>query len=95
MSEPFKIYIDRLKGGVNEKFDATLDPSFLEVEEPELYFPAPVRLQGEAYLTDDHLVIHLQANKGNCPERETLAPFIRSKERSENPTYFPFTDIEP
>ena len=47
----------------------------------------------EALLIELPLVV--ECNKGNCPERETLAPFIRSKERSENPTYFPFTDIEP
>lgn len=152
MSEPFKIYIDRLKGGAVEKIDARLDPSFLDVNEPELSFSAPVHVKGEVYLTDEHLVIHLQAitvamrpcaicNKiiqtelsvnnfyhteevqeirsaifdysetlreallvelplvvecsgGKCPEREALAPYIRAKDRVENPTYLPFTDID-
>ena len=152
MSESFKIYIDRLKGGATLKIDVRADPSFLDVNEPELTFPAPVKINGEAYLTDEHLVLHLSAstlamrpcaicnkiiqtevsvnnyyhtemiaeipsavfdfsetlreallvelplvvecNKGQCPERETLAPFISSKKRVENPTYFPFTDVD-
>ena len=152
MSEPFKIYIDRLRGGTNQVIDAQLDSSFLDVNEPDLSFPKPVFLNGEAYLTDEHLVIHLKAstqalrpcaicnqhilteievdnfyhtemiqdipsavfdfrevlreallieiplvaecNEGKCPERGTIAPFMSSKKRKENPTYFPFTDIE-
>ncbi|HAB99332.1 MAG TPA: hypothetical protein DCE71_05875 [Parachlamydiales bacterium] len=152
MSEPFKIYIDRLRGGANQVIDAQLDPSFLDVNEPDLSFPEPVQLKGDAYLTDEHLIIHLKAstkairlcaicnqptptevvvhnfyhtemiqdipsavfdfrevlreallieiplvvecNAGKCPEREAIAPFMSSKERKENPTYFPFTDID-
>lgn len=152
MDEPFKIYIDRLRGGANQVIDAELDPSFLEVDEPDLSFPEPVQLNGDAYLTDEHLIIHLKAltrarrlcaicnqptlidvaahnfyhtemiqdipsavfdfrevlreallieiplivecNKGKCPERASIAPFMSSQERKENPTYFPFTDIE-
>jgi len=152
MPEPFKIYIDRLRGGNTQVIDASLDPAFLDVQEAELSFPSPVLLKGETYLTDEHLIIHLKAstktirpcaicnraaqadlvvndfyhtemiqdipsavfdfrevlreallielplviecNNGKCPERGALAPFIKSKERSENPTYFPFTDID-
>lgn len=152
MSEPFKIYVDRLRGGNTQVIDAVLDPSFIDVEEPDLSFPEPVQLKGEAYLTDDHLILHLKAstktlrpcsvcneltatnlavhdfyhtemiqdipsavfdfseilreallielpltiecNEGHCPERQTLRPFMSSKERKENPTYFPFTDME-
>lgn len=151
MSEQFKIYIDRLKGGGKQLINASLDPSFLEVNEDDLSFPHPVELKGEAYLTDDHLIIYLTAstkavrlcaicnkpmltplqannfyhtelmkdipsaifdftevlreallielplivecNEGDCPEREAIAPFMSSKKRKENPTYFPFTDI--
>lgn len=152
MSEPFKIYIDRLRGGSTETIDTVLDPSFLDVQETDLSFPSPVQLKADVYLTDEHLIIHLQAstkavrpcsicnqpiatdlmvkdfyhteaiqeipsaifdfsevlreallvelplvvecNGGKCPEREALRPFMSSKERKENPTYFPFTDIE-
>lgn len=152
MTDDFKIYIDRLKGGAAQKIDFLLEPSFMDINEPELSFPAPVRVRGEAYLTDDHLVLHLQAaaiaerpcaicnkiiktevsvnnfyhtemlkdipsavfdysealreallvelplvvecNGGKCPERESLTPFMRSKDRKENPTYLPFTDMD-
>lgn len=152
MQEQFKIYIDRLKNGATQKIDAQLEPSFMDIDEPELSFSVPIRVRGEAYLTDEHLVIHLQAaaiaerpcsicnkiikteisvnnfyhteliqeipsalfdysealreallvelplvvecNGGKCPERENIAPFIRSKDRSENPTYFPFNDMD-
>lgn len=61
MTEDFKIYIDRLKGGLVQKIEGAFDPSFLEVDEEELQFDEPVAVRGEAYLTDDHLVIHLSA----------------------------------
>jgi uncharacterized metal-binding protein YceD (DUF177 family) len=59
--EEFKIYIDRLKGGGTVRLDGNFDPSFFEIQEPELQFHDPVALSGEAYLTDDHLVLHWTA----------------------------------
>jgi uncharacterized metal-binding protein YceD (DUF177 family) len=152
MSEPFKIYVDRLRGGNTETIDVALEPSFLDIHEADLSFSSPVLLKADVYLTDEHLIIHLKAttkatrpcaicnqpmgvdlvvkdfyhtelledipsaifdfqdvlreallielplvvecNGGKCPEREALRPFMSSKERTENPTYFPFTDIE-
>ncbi len=61
MSSTFKIYIDRLKGGCAEKIAEVVTSDFLDVKEKELSFPGPVSIAGEAYLADDHLVIHLQA----------------------------------
>ena len=61
MTEDFKIYIDRLKGGQVQKIEGSFSPSFLEVDEEELQFDQPVIVKGEAYLTDDHLIIHLSA----------------------------------
>ena len=57
--EKLKIYIDRLKGGQILEIDETLPPDFLEIDEEELAFEEPVRLHGEAYLANDHLVLHL------------------------------------
>lgn len=54
-----KIYIDRLKGGHTLKIQETLSPEFLDVKDEELIFKDPVRVCGQAYLADDHLVIHL------------------------------------
>ena len=56
--EKFKIYIDRLKNGHVEKFDETIAPTFLDIEEEELTFHEDVKVDGEVYLAEDHLVIH-------------------------------------
>jgi hypothetical protein len=61
MMEDFKIYIDRLKDRHVQKIEEAFNPSFLEVDEEELQFDLPVTVRGEAYLTDDHLIIHLSA----------------------------------
>lgn len=57
--EKFKIYIDRLKNGHTEKFTETVPSTFLKVEEKELSFPESIQVKGEAYLAEDHLVVHL------------------------------------
>ena len=62
MTEAFKIYIDRLKGGLVQRIEGAFDNGFLEIDEEELRFPNPVTVKGEAYLTDEHLVIHLSAS---------------------------------
>ena len=60
MHEEFKIYVDRLKGGQNEEIDETVLPEALEIEdEKEVAFPASIHVFGEAYLAEDHLVLHL------------------------------------
>lgn len=61
MQEVFKIWIDRLGEGNVQKIDGSFDPAFLEIEEKELQFRVPVRVVGEAYLADQHLIIHLRA----------------------------------
>lgn len=57
--EKLKIYIDRLKGGHTLKIEETLSPDFLDIGEEDLLFGAPVHLKGEAYLANEHLIIHL------------------------------------
>jgi uncharacterized metal-binding protein YceD (DUF177 family) len=155
MTDEFKIYIERLKGGPKksevQKIEGAFSSQFLDLEEPELQFLAPVKVKGEAYLTEDHLVIHLSAstcatmpcaicnemaeaplkvdhfyhteplveipsgiydfriplreallielprtiecNRGQCPSRENLAPFMR-KEKSGEEINFPFSNLE-
>lgn len=58
----FKILIDRLKGGQTQKIDLQEDPAFLGSNEPELKFSSKVVASGDAYLTDEHLIIHLKAS---------------------------------
>lgn len=152
MSQPFIILIDRLKGGHSQKIEEAFDPAFLGLDEPDLRFPTQVIVKGEAYLTDDHLIIHLKAqakasmpcsvcnqmidtelkvdnfyhtepieeirsasfnysdalreallielpktvecNRGNCPERATITPYLRSEKRTEKTTHFPFADMD-
>lgn len=62
MQEAFKIYLDRLKGGRTQEIRGSFSPEFFGVEEEELKFERPVDAKGEAYLTEDHLVIHLSAS---------------------------------
>ncbi len=57
--ESLKIYIDRLKGGQTLKIDEAFSPDFLDIDEEDLLFEDTVCLKGEAYLADEHLIIHL------------------------------------
>lgn len=61
MIEDFRVYVDRLKDGGVQRIEGSFDPSFLEIDEAELHFEKPVAVKGEAYIADDHLVIHLSA----------------------------------
>lgn len=61
MLDAFKIWIERLKNGETQKIDGSFDPSFLDIQEQELDFFSPIQVKGEAYLANDHLVIHLHA----------------------------------
>lgn len=56
-----KIFIDRLKTQGTEKIFETLGSEILGPEEEELKFPSPVQVKGEAYVADDHLIVHLEA----------------------------------
>ncbi|NGX43233.1 MAG: hypothetical protein K940chlam7_01525 [Chlamydiae bacterium] len=59
MDEAFKIFVDRLKGGKVEKIDHSFAPDFIDVKEKDLSFPAGVEVRGEAYVTNEDLVLHL------------------------------------
>jgi uncharacterized metal-binding protein YceD (DUF177 family) len=152
MSDPFIICIDQLKGGAVQKIDTSLSSEFFDIHEADLSFNDAVKVSGEAYVTDEDLVLHLNAStsaeipccvcnrwvslplaingyyytepltdiatpffdirtilreallvelpkvaecKGNCPERETIAPYLRKEAKSDVPThYFPFNDLK-
>jgi hypothetical protein len=36
----------------------------------------------------------VECNQGNCSERGTLAPFLRSEKQSLHPTHFPFAGLD-
>lgn len=54
-----KIYVEQLRGGKNWPLHADLAPDFLQIEEEELAFKDPVRIDGEAYLAQDELVVQV------------------------------------
>jgi uncharacterized metal-binding protein YceD (DUF177 family) len=58
MDDVFKIYIDQLRDGHEDKIHEKLDPGFLEIREPDLAFEEPVELEGVAYLAEHELVLH-------------------------------------
>ncbi len=58
MDDQFKIYIERLREGHEEKIHETLSPDFLEIQESDLTFKKPVELRGVAYLADHELILH-------------------------------------
>ncbi len=59
MKENLKVYIDRMRDGETEEVDETLEPSFMDIHEKEMRFEDPVTLEGEAYVTDDWLIVRL------------------------------------
>ena len=59
-TDQLKIYIHRLKDDQEEILKESLSPNFLDVHESDLKFPSLVELSGRAYLTGDHLILHLQ-----------------------------------
>jgi len=78
--EPFRIYVEQLRRGVRQRIDATAEPGFMEIAEgDELQFEQPVRMEGEAYLADDSLVIYLDL------ETEATLPCSICNERIEAP----------
>lgn len=58
-TECFKIYVEQLRDGHVEKIDESIPSDFLGVQEKDLEFRDKVKVQGEAYLADDVLILHL------------------------------------
>jgi len=59
IDDRFRIYTEQLREGCTEEIEETLSPDFLEINERDLAFNTPVKIQGQAYFADDLLVIHL------------------------------------
>jgi len=58
-NDQFKIYTEQLREGNVEKIHETFAPDFLDINERDLHFDKPVKVDGEAYLAEDELVLHL------------------------------------
>lgn len=58
MNDEFKVYVDQLRDGHEEEIDEVFPPDFIGVNEKDLIFNDPVKVQGTAYLADDSLILH-------------------------------------
>lgn len=68
MQNPLKIYVDRLTRERTETIEETLTSELMDVNEKDLKFQSSVKLEGKAYLAEEHLVIQLDI------ETESLIP---------------------
>jgi len=59
MDDRFNIYVEQLRDGQVEKLEESYSPEFLDIHEKDLIFKDPVLVNGEAYLADDMLVLHI------------------------------------
>jgi uncharacterized metal-binding protein YceD (DUF177 family) len=59
VNERFKIFPEQLRDGHVEQIEEVFEPVFIEIDDVDLAFKAPVNVVGEAYLADDNLVLHL------------------------------------
>jgi uncharacterized metal-binding protein YceD (DUF177 family) len=56
------IWIDRLKNGKVQLINESFDPAFLDIQEEELRPHSSILATGEAYLTENELIVKLQAS---------------------------------
>lgn len=66
----FKIYVHRLKEGESEVIEEIFDPSFLQVDEKELRFEAPVKVTGQASVSNNNFFLTLAV------ETQALLPCV-------------------
>ncbi len=56
-----QLHTQQLRDGKRDEITATLSPEFLEIQEKDITFKTPIHIQGEAYATEDHLILQLSA----------------------------------
>lgn len=66
MQSSLKIYIDRLTGEKTEIIEEMLSSDFMEFNEKDLQFCAPICLRGKTYLAQDFLILHLSIQTEIC-----------------------------
>ena len=59
MNEFLRIYVDRLKDGHKEIIQEEFSSSLICVNDKDLRFVGPIFIDGEVYLVDNELVLHL------------------------------------
>jgi uncharacterized metal-binding protein YceD (DUF177 family) len=61
MSHELNIFVEQLQEGLPEKISLTVPSGFFDLNETDLTLDAPVSIKGEIYVTDHHLILHLEA----------------------------------
>lgn len=62
MDDTLRIYVDRLKDGHKLKISEQIGPSLIGVCEGDLTFKDSLALEGEVYLVENELVLHLDVS---------------------------------
>lgn len=62
MHAELKIFTEQLRPGLKKTINLSVDPTFLDIQENELKFEAPVQIKGEVYTTESHLILHLSCS---------------------------------
>lgn len=91
----FKIYVEQLRDGHSESITESFSPKFINVDEKDLKFVDPVEVDGEAYLADDELVLHLKVNtQATMPCRICNEPFKHAIQIDDFYHAVPVTEIK-
>lgn len=61
MEHQLKIFVEQLEEGKQERISLTISPPFFDIQENDLVLDSPVAISGEIYMTDHHLILHLDA----------------------------------
>ena len=83
MKTPLQIYVDRLRDDHEEKIQEEVASSLLKIDEPNLHFAPTIKIDGKAYLADDHLILQLNIKTevtipcSICNEEVTLPLVIK------------------
>ncbi|MCH9634471.1 MAG: hypothetical protein S4CHLAM7_12230 [Chlamydiae bacterium] len=59
MKDDFLINLDQLRKRGNQNLEMSVSTDFLSVEEGEFHFAPQLTIQGEAYIVDERLILHL------------------------------------
>lgn len=58
MAAEFFIHVDRLRDGEMLPLEVEIPSDVMSIKEDEIQFNHPIKVNGQAYLADDHLIIH-------------------------------------
>jgi len=61
MESPLKIFTEQLHAGKRQEIEHVLPSDILDIHESDLIFQTPISIKGEAYTTDEDLILQLSA----------------------------------